>query len=217
MDKGEFIGRYPRLWHLAHGDAWPGIRRHGLLTTAQVLDLFGVDPPGISSRRRTTPVPLTHPEHGNAVIRDQKPLNLTKLASALTDGMTVEQWLTMLDGLVFFFPTEKAMGSMLNVYGVDPVVVLTVDTRSLVKDYEPWIRLAAINTGSVLYKPAPRGAETFERISRFDHRTRAVKEVAVKNGLPDLETYLVRAERRYPDGSREALWAAPASGSSSVS
>jgi hypothetical protein len=120
--------------------------------------------------------------------------------------MTVDQWLRMLDGLVFFFPTEKAMASMLKVYGADPVVVLIVDTRSLVTDYEPWIRLAAINTGSVLYKPAPRGTETFTRISRFDHRTKTVKEVAVKDGVPDLVEHLLRAERRLPNGERSILW-----------
>ena len=119
--------------------------------------------------------------------------------------MTVDQWLSMLDGLVFFFPTEKAMASMLKVYDGDPVVVLAVNTQSLVSDYEPWIRLAAINTGSVLYKPAPRGEDTFARISRFDHRAKTVKEVAVKNGVPDLAKYLVRAERWLPDGSRSML------------
>jgi len=206
VDADEFVERYPRLWHLAHGDAWPSLQAHGLLTTTQLLHLFEVDDLGpVQHARRTASITLNHPEHGTAIVRDQKPLNLSKLASTLTDGMTVEAWLTMLDGLVFFFPTEQAMAAMLKVYGREPVVILSVDTRRLVGDYEPWVRLAAINTGAVLYKPAPRGPDTFTRISRFDHRKRPVKEVAVKNGVPDLERYLVRAERRYPDRPVEAL------------
>lgn len=95
---------------------------------------------------------------------------------------------------------------MLKGYGeTESVVILTVGTRSLVRDYEPWIRLAAINTGSTLYKPSPRGTDTFVRINRFDHRTKTVKEVAVKNGVPDLTEHLLRAERRYPDGTQESL------------
>ncbi len=89
--------------------------------------------------------------------------------------MTVEQWLTMLDGFAFFFPSERAMVSLLKVYGEkEPVRVLTIDTRKLVRDYEAGTRLAAINIGPVLYKPAPRGEDTFMRISRFDHRGEAV-------------------------------------------
>lgn len=207
METDEFIGRYPRLWHLAHADAWPGIKQHGLLTTTQLRGLFKVEHTGVAAgQRRATAVPLAHPEHGMAVIRDQKPLHIGKLATALTGDMTVEQWLTMLDSLAFFFPTEKTMAAMLKVYGeTEPVVILTVATRSLVRDYEPWIRLAAINTGSVQRKPALRGPDTFVRISRFDHRAKTVKEVAIKEGVPDLAEHLLRADRRYPDGTRERL------------
>jgi hypothetical protein len=42
VDVDEFCERYPRLWHLADADAWPGIQRHGLLTTSQLLDRFEV-------------------------------------------------------------------------------------------------------------------------------------------------------------------------------
>lgn len=108
METDEFIGRYPRLWHLAHADAWPGIKQHGLLTTTQLLDLCQVEDTRVAAgQRRATAVPLAHLEHGTAVIRDQKLLNIGKLATALTGGMTVEQWLTMLDSLAFFFSLPR--------------------------------------------------------------------------------------------------------------
>jgi hypothetical protein len=85
------------------------------------------------------------------------------------------------------------------------VIALTIRTRSLVREHEPWIRLTSINTGSVLYKPAPRGRDTFLSIRRFDHSKKTVKEVAVEGGVPDLMAHLLNAERWLPDGSVVAL------------
>jgi len=42
VDAEELISTFPRLYHMAHVNAWPGIKRHGLLSTSALLDLFGV-------------------------------------------------------------------------------------------------------------------------------------------------------------------------------
>ena len=42
MNADELITTFPRLYHMAHVNAWPGIKRHGLLSTSALLDLFGV-------------------------------------------------------------------------------------------------------------------------------------------------------------------------------
>jgi hypothetical protein len=139
------------------------------------------------------------------VLRDQDPLNEAKLASALTGGLTVPEWLRRLNGLALFFPTPEGRDKMLKKYGHEPVVVLTVSTTSLVHEYEWSIRLAAINTGSVLYRPAPRGRDTFLSIHCFDHAKRTVKEVAVQNGVPNLLDHLLKAERWLPDGTKVRL------------
>ena len=91
---------------------------------------------------------------------------------------------------------------MLAVYDDEPVVVLAVDTSSLVSDYEWSIRLSHINTGATLYEAAPRGRDTFLSIRRFDHTQHKVKEVAVQDGVPNLLDHLDEAERRLPDGTR---------------
>ena len=139
------------------------------------------------------------------MLRDQDPLNEAKLASALTGGLTVPEWLLLLNDLAFFFPTTEGLDKMVKKYGHEPVVVLTVSTTSLVHEYEWSIRLAAINTGSVLYRPAPRGRDTFLSIHRFDHAKRTVKEVAVQNGVPNLLDHLLKAERWLPDRTKVRL------------
>ena len=212
MDVTDFVARYPRLYHLAHGDAWPGLQRYGLLSASALVRLFEVaDADSLLAQRRIGPKPIKHIEHGStAVLRDQDPLNEAKLASALTGGMTVPEWLRQLNDLAFFFPGQEGrypegLHKMLQVYGHEPVVVLTVSTTSLVREYEWSIRLAAINTGSVLYAPAPRGRDTFLSIRRFDHAKRTVKEVAVQDGVPNLLDHLLKAERWLPDGTKVRL------------
>ncbi len=206
MDVSDFVARYPRLYHVAHGDAWPGLQRYGLLSASALVRLF--EPPNADSllaQKRLKSEPLRHAEHGSAVLRDQDPLNEAKLASALTGGLTVQEWLRLLNDLAFFFPTTEGRDKMVKKYGHEPVVILTVSTTSLVREYEWSIRLAHINTGAVLYKPAPRGRDTFLSIHRFDHAKRKVKEVAVKDGVPNLLDHLLAAERWLPDGTKGRL------------
>lgn len=160
MEVGEFSSRHPRLWHLAHGDAWLGLQEHGLLSAQALVRACEVprtEQEGLLNVRRTIAVPLTLPNGAPAVLRDQKPLHERKLQSALTDGMTVPEWLGLLNGLVFFFPTEEALLRLYQVYAAEPAVVLQLDSRRLIQAYGSLVRLAHINTGAVLYSPAKRG------------------------------------------------------------
>src|SRR6266498_5996332 len=94
----ELIEYYPRLYHMAEDGSWPSIARHGLLSTERLVDLFEVPEPQrtmLLTQHRPECVPLAHPRHGHAVIRDQKPLQITKLQRLLTD-LTVTQWIQLL-------------------------------------------------------------------------------------------------------------------------
>lgn len=204
METYDFIARYRRLWHLGHADAWPGLQRHGLLSAAQLTALLG-NGDAQAGTHRPVPVALNHPDEGSAVLREQGPQHVAKLTTALTDDMTVDKWLRLMDAMAFFFPTEKAVETLRRSYKDQPVVVLSVDTRSLVREHEHWIRLSASSTGSVLYRPATRGPDTFLSIRRFDHAKKIVREVGVVEGVPDLADHLLTAERWEPDDSREKL------------
>lgn len=205
METYDFIAKYRRLWHLAHADAWPGLQRHGLLSAAQLTHLLGDDSVAQPGTHRPAAVELSHPDEGTAVLREQGPQHVAKLATAVTDDMTVDKWLRLVDAMAFFFPSEKALETMRRAHKDQPVVVLTVDTRSLVSEYEHWIRLASSSTGSGLYRPATRGPDTFLSIRRFDHSKKTVREVGVVEGVPDLQDHLIGAERWEPDGRRVPL------------
>ncbi len=61
-----FVERYPYLWHLAHGDAWPVFQAHGLLSAQRLVDLFEVsehDRWRLLTERRDESVHLQHPQH----------------------------------------------------------------------------------------------------------------------------------------------------------
>jgi hypothetical protein len=205
METYDFIAKYRRLWHLAHADAWPGLQRHGLLSAAQLTHLLGDRDVAAPGTHRPVAVALNHPDQGSAVLREQGPQHVAKLTTALTDDMTVDKWLRLIDAMAFFFPSEKSIETLRRAYKGRPVIVLSVDTRSLVREHEHWIRLASSSTGSMLYRPATRGPDTFLSIRRFDHSKKTVREVGVVEGVPDLEDHLMTAERWEPDGSRQPL------------
>src|SRR5947207_3320896 len=112
MTADEIADRYPLLYHMAWKGSWPSIKRHGLMSTKRLLDLFQVTGPSrtaLLTRRRPESVPIRHRRYGTAVIRDQKPLNDRKLAGSLMGGLTLRQWYGMLNERVFFWLTEERL------------------------------------------------------------------------------------------------------------
>src|SRR6267378_3822031 len=104
MEVDDLISTFPRLYHMAHVDAWDGIQRHGLLSTTALLDLFEIEGPeraNIRSHRRSESVIIEHEIHGKAVIRDNKPLDDQGLLRCLTD-FSPSEWYEILNDKVFF-------------------------------------------------------------------------------------------------------------------
>ena len=104
----EIITRHPFLYHMAEAGTWENIQRHGLLSTAALLRLFGVSEPqrsAIGSRYRGSRVVIRHDDYGCAAIREQTPMPPGKLGRALTD-MVPSEWYRLLNGKVFFWSTE---------------------------------------------------------------------------------------------------------------
>lgn len=202
------MAKYPTLWHLADEQSWPSIQRNGLLSTQELLRRWQVpvaEADVLLSQRRASPVLLDDPEHGMAVLRDQHPLSEDRLAPVLTSGMDVEGWLRMLNGFVFFFPSKAGVQTLYAAYSDRPAVVIQVRTRTLVAEHDARIRLAGINTGNTMRRPAPRGPDTFLSIRRYDHTKRKVQEVAVMEAVTDLSDHLMSVERWLPDGSVEPI------------
>jgi len=207
MRPEEIAAHYPRLFHMANVDSWPSIRRHGLLSTQALVDLYGVNGElrdRILRSRRSESIPLEHADLDRAVVRDQLPLREKTLEKCLID-MTLEEWLETLNSRVFFWLDEPHLENLLGAraYRADAHDVITVDTAALVDRDRAKIRLSPINSGSTLYTPTPRGSQTFMPIADYPFAERrrargknAIIELAVEGGVERIEEVAVRAERR---------------------
>jgi len=218
MDHAEVVRHYPRLYHMAELGSWESIKRHGLLSTRALLDLFEVKDPvrsQILRERRPECVPLHHSEVGAAVVRDQIPLREAPLRGCLTD-MTFEEWLEALNSRVFFWLDEPHLETLLaaGAYRDKAHDVLLVDTAALLEHYSERVTLSPINSGSTIYNPRPRGSGTFMPIANypFEERRRArgkdaIVELAVDHGVLAIPDVLLRVERRRAGGKiEEVLW-----------
>jgi hypothetical protein len=209
MDIDRLIDMYPRLFHMANAGSWSSIRRHGLLSTSQIVSSSRLSSEAASrilEERRSSSVPIHHPVLGEVAIRDQGPLNLRFLEAKLTD-VTLQEWLGILNDRVFFWLHPDKLEELLNArrYRNLEQDVLTIDTRSLMDTYESQVRLSPINSGAALYPNAsPRGTGTFLPVADYDYESRrrgrnektAIVELAVIGGVGDIRQHVVRVERR---------------------
>lgn len=204
---------------MAEDGSWPSIERHGLLSTTALLDLFGVSGEvreGLEGAHRPEAVPLVHPLHGNAVVRDQKPMDDRGLRKCLQDGLSPTQWYRLLNGMVFFWVSEDRLATLLGAkaYRDTSHVVLTVDTERLLSRYADRVMLCPINSGATKPNPTPRGAATFQPISTYPleywerkrSRSKSVVELTVKYAVPDVRDLVVRVERVTAGLPRSLLW-----------
>jgi hypothetical protein len=196
---------------MAEAGTWESIRRHGLLSTSSLLDLFevtGTERERIESQRRPESVTITHPKHGTAIIRDQKPMREAAIASCLTD-MTPRRWYELLNRRVFFWLTRKRLLTLLNAraYKGKMHCVLTVDTARLIERHMERITLSPINSGSALYDPRPRGSRTFLRLGEYPYMERyklrgekdAIAELAIDYAIKDITDFVVRVDHMKGD------------------
>lgn len=199
MNVGQLASRYPMLYHMAEDGSWEGMRKLGLLSTSALLDRFEVGEGRrrrIESARRPEIEAIEHPEHGRALIRDNKPMQETVLERCLT-GMTPREWYETLNRKVFFWVDRRRLLKLLGAkaYRNRPHLVLELDTAELLRRHAEEVTLSAINSGATFaMNPAPRGPETFRRIG--DHPGgRAVVELAVDYAVPDIANFVLSASR----------------------
>ena len=205
----EYIAdRWPRLYHMAESGSWPSIQQRGLLSTTALLDLFeitGAERDGIEAARRPESIKITHPDHGEAWIRDNKPINATVLRRTL-EGMSEADWYRTLNGRVFFWLTEERLNKLRNAgaYGGREHDILTIDTARLLEAHRREVQLAHLNTGAVhAGANYPRGAGTFCSIDDYnwvDRLKRAprepIVELTVPYAVPDIADLAVAVDRR---------------------
>ena len=217
MTVAELIHHYPRLYHMANEGTWNSIRRHGLLSTSALLDLFGITGKArycIESCHRPRSVTINHPEHGTAIIRDQAPMRESMLARCL-DGISTREWYELLNRKAFFWMTEVRVQTLLRarLYRAHEHIVIIVDTASLLAGHADRAALSPINSGSTLYNPPLRGHYTFLPITEYPFAKRkrrgipnAVAELTVDYAVPDLLVHTTTVERRRNGQLLETLY-----------
>ena len=188
-------------------DSWENIKKHGLLSTSALLDLFeitGTQRYQIESTWRPKSISISHPKFGTVIIRDQAPMPETELTSLLID-MTPQQWYKLINGKTFFWADEQRLLWMLGaqLYRNSAHCVLTLDTKTFVTKYMNKIYLTDQNTGSTNVRKL-RNMETFKKIKDFNSRW--VVEVVVDYHVPDISKYVIRVEKRQQTKVLGQIW-----------
>jgi hypothetical protein len=194
---------------MAEDGSWPSIVERGLLSTEALLDLYGITGPSrdaIQRQWRREKVTLDDPRLGRVVVRDQKPLPDSKLASCLQDDLAPADWYELLNARVFFWMTERRLETLLQAraYRKDPQTVITLDTGILIERYADKVELSPINSGAVMPIATARGRSTFALLGEYTRR-HAV-ELCLPYAVPDALDFVVRAERRVPGEKPEILF-----------
>jgi len=206
---------------MAEDGSWPSIQQTGLLSTRALLDLYGVEGElrcKLLSQHRPQSITISRQGLPNAVVRDQKPMSEGALLKCL-DGLSPEEWFEVLNDKAFFWVSRKRLWRLLRAraYRDKPQTVLTVRTASLVAAHRGRIFLSPINSGSTIFKPQPRGHDTFSSIDNypFEHwkkkrsRAEAIAELAVSGGVTDIPDHVLTVHR-VVNGESEELWRSPA-------
>ncbi len=218
MKEADLFSLYPRLWHMAEDGSFDSILTHGLLSTSALLDLHAVQGEerwALERMRRPKSVRLRGKGLPSAIVRDNKPMTASALEKCLTHGVKPEDWFAILNDRSFFWLSKTRLNKLLNAraYRDRPQTVLTVDTTSLVEAHRENVELSPLNSGATIYKPQPRGPDTFKPIVDYPFEQRRkekgrefwVVELVVVGGVPDIKDHLIAAHRVY-EGEKKELW-----------
>lgn len=214
---GEIAEIHPRLYHMAEYGSWPSIRKHGLLSTTALLDLYAINGQSrlrIESHLRRDMVPIKNANGESAWIRDQRPMSDKKLAGCLQDGLTPEDWYRILNGKVFFWLTQARLETLLAAYGDRPQLVLEVDTAALLEKHGSRTFLTPMNTGCTSPMAFPRGIDSFLPPCAYPFevnrrkkggKAKAIVELTVDYAVRDIAEFTVRATHREFENGRSAI------------
>jgi hypothetical protein len=205
MTPDQLVAAYPCVYHMAEAGTWPSIKQHGLLSSNEVARRSGVHGAAAAALRRghregkvTVPVPGI----GDVVLRDQIPMHPDRITRALPSGVSAADWYELINDRVFFWAEEHRLHRLLNgrEYGHLEHDVLTLNTASLVQAHHDRIRLCHMNSGNTFPAMTKRGPDIFKRISEYEvTRTgrprKAVVEVTVIGGVPDIRQHVIEARR----------------------
>ncbi|MDN8006886.1 hypothetical protein QZM96_27775 [Burkholderia multivorans] len=204
MDLNTFVERYPTLYHMAERGAWPSIRARGLLSTTATLDYYNITGDE-RARHEVTHRPekvAIGPAGNQIILRDQKPMEPSRLEKALRGGVTPEEWYKFLNDKVFMWAQEHRLFGLLGARAYRKLEhdVLTIETAALMEKHADRIWLCPMNSGNTFPMPHIRGLDTFQRIASYPTKrnglpAKEVVEVVVDYNIPDIAEFVVEVRR----------------------
>lgn len=180
----DLVNLYPTVFHITELSALASIEKLGLLSTTAALDKFGIAQDRrhqLESRIRRESAVIAKPGFGKVVVRDQKPLSAKKLEGCLEDGLTVTEWLNLINRKVFFWVDREKAESLIKAseYRARKHLVFEVDTRSIVTAHQHSVTLASMNTGTTNPFAHPRGRTTIAPLAEFPYAERNRRELRI--------------------------------------
>jgi hypothetical protein len=213
----EFVAIHPRLFHMAEADTWPGIQRHGLLSTTALLDLFEINDNRryeIEETNRRASVTINHHNHGTAVIRDQLPMTDSALQKCLL-GMSPREWYRLLNSKVFFWASSDRLTRLFEAraYRNRRHCILVLDSARFLEKYNDRVELSPINSGSTLYRPVTRGRDTFLPLEQYPYAewkkkrtaSTAIVEVTVDYRAEEIDDCVLEVTHMVGDQIQERI------------
>jgi hypothetical protein len=190
---------------MAEVGSWPSIRRHGLLSTNEVVQraaLTGQAATQLRRGHRAEKVAVEVPGLGTIVLRDQKPMEQKRLEMALVDGTSPADWYELINDRVFFWVQESRLLRLLGAreYRALEHDVLTVNTEALLATHAPGVWLCHMNSGNTFPIPHHRGLQTFQRIKAYATKSngapvKEVVELTVQGHVEDIAKYVTEVRR----------------------
>jgi hypothetical protein len=199
LDPSSALARLrPVLFHATAYGSWDSIAAHGLRTAAKLLS----DDDKARTHVRTAPVEISGPDGLSASIRDQQVMARANIADHL-DGITLGEWLSVLNERSFFFARQKDLTTLLGRYGSEGQDVLTFDTARLLAAVGPAVEVATTEVAApVAWQKCPcRGLSTFEPLAHFVGDVADIQEVGIVGGIDDISRLVKRVVRHHGRGA----------------
>ena len=194
----------PSLFHVTALGAWPSIAELGLRTAAQLADLADQHP---LTSIRADRLDLVEGDGAWLIrLRDQRPMLRAQIESHL-DGVTLQQWLDLVNSRVYFCARQKDLTTLLMRYQNEGQDLVVFDTAKLLAAAAERVEVTAVSSGSpVAWGGCPcRGRDTFIPLPSFPGAAADIEEVTVLDGLASVDRLVTRVVRYHPDRSSEVL------------
>lgn len=189
MEIEKFIAKNIFLYHLTDSRNWEIIKRTGMLLSAESIvnrsSLTRIEKEAILQNRRPFHKTIEI-ENVSYHLRDQRPISETNLKKSLSNGWTVEQFISLLNTKVFFWPNLKRLWSHYSRYKDEEPIILKVSTKRMF-DINNHVEFCRLNSGATRSNhylggaPPSRGLETFAPASEYTLSIGSVAEVTFPN------------------------------------